>query len=193
MSCQLLALRSGVSLPTVQRILRDGGEHATYASLAAVAQALGMDFELKDTCDEQTFAERQAETKARAIVRMVQGTSALESQAVDSDTYQQMVKQTVHELMAGPRRKTMEPDVSDWRPIPGETPIDPSGLRDRSITTRVELNRAEALNITKAYVKYLAAVPSKRMAPFDYAWLLRLHKEMFCDVWKWAGQPRQRT
>ncbi len=111
-SCQSLALRSGVSMPTVQRILRDGGEHTTYANLTAVAQALGMDFELRSTSDEQTFAEQQAETKARFIVRMVQGTSALESQAVDSDTYQQMVKQTVHELMAGPRRKL-------WNPMQG--------------------------------------------------------------------------
>jgi hypothetical protein len=68
-----------------------------------------MDFELRDTFDDQTFAERQAEAKAKLIVRMVQGTSALESQAVDSDTFQQMVKQTVHELMAGPRRKLWNP------------------------------------------------------------------------------------
>jgi transcriptional regulator with XRE-family HTH domain len=108
-SCKLLALHSGVSLPTVQRILRDGGEHTTYANLAAVARALGMDFELRSTSDEQAFAERQAEAKARVLVRMVQGTSALESQAVDSDTYQQMVKQTVHELMAGPGRKLWNP------------------------------------------------------------------------------------
>ena len=87
----------------------------------------------------------------------------------------------------------MEPDVGQWRPIPGETPIDPSGLRDRSITTRGELNRAEALNIRKAFLKYLAATPTKRVAPFDYAWLLRLHKEMYCDVWEWAGQLRQRN
>ncbi len=85
----------------------------------------------------------------------------------------------------------MEPDASDWRPIPGETPIDPSGLRDRSITTRRELNRAEALNIRRAHVKYLVAAPNKRTAPFDYTWLLRLHKEMYCDVWKWAGEPRK--
>jgi hypothetical protein len=68
-----------------------------------------MDFELKSTSDEQTFAERQAEAKARVIVRMVQGTSALESQGADSDTYQQMVRQTVHELMAGPRRRLWNP------------------------------------------------------------------------------------
>jgi transcriptional regulator with XRE-family HTH domain len=108
MSCQLLALRSGVSLPTVQRILRDGGEHTTFATLKAVARALGMDFELRSS-DEQAFAERQAQTKAEAIARMVQGTSALESQAVDSDTYRQMVSQTAHELMAGPRRRLWDP------------------------------------------------------------------------------------
>jgi Fic-DOC domain mobile mystery protein B len=85
----------------------------------------------------------------------------------------------------------MEPDVSDWRPIPGETPIDPSHLRDRSITTRRELNQAEAKNIRKAHVKYLAATPTRRTASFDYVWLLRLHKEMYCDVWAWAGKPRQ--
>jgi transcriptional regulator with XRE-family HTH domain len=108
-SYQLLALRSGVSLPTVQRIFRDGGEHTTYATLTAVARALGMDFELNSTSDDQAFAERQAQTKAEVIVRMVQGTSALESQAVDSDTYRQMVRQTMHELMAGPRRKLWNP------------------------------------------------------------------------------------
>ncbi len=109
MSCPLLALRSGVSLPTVQRILRDGGEHTTYANLAAVARALGMEFELKSTSDAQTFAERQAQAKTEVIARMVQGTSALESQAVDSDTYRQMVSQTVHELMAGSRRRLWSP------------------------------------------------------------------------------------
>lgn len=85
----------------------------------------------------------------------------------------------------------MEPNIDDWRTIPGETPIDPSHLKDRSITTRLELYRAEALNIRKAHVKYLAATPSKRLAPFDYSWLLRLHQEMYGDVWTWAGQLRQ--
>jgi Fic-DOC domain mobile mystery protein B len=85
----------------------------------------------------------------------------------------------------------MEPDLGDWRAIPGETPIDPSCLKDRSIRTRLELCQAEALNIRKAHVKYLAATPSKRLAPFDAVWLFRLHKEMYCDVWKWAGKPRR--
>jgi Fic-DOC domain mobile mystery protein B len=78
----------------------------------------------------------------------------------------------------------------EWQPIPGETPIDPSFLEDRSILTRSQLCVAEAENIRRAVVKYLAARPSKRKAPFTYAWMLRLHREMFCDVWQWAGVVR---
>jgi Fic-DOC domain mobile mystery protein B len=77
-----------------------------------------------------------------------------------------------------------------WQAIPGETPIDPSDLKDRSITTRKELSKAEALNIRKAHIKYLGGSVTKRLAPFDYTWLLRLHEEMFCDVWTWAGKLR---
>lgn len=85
----------------------------------------------------------------------------------------------------------MEPEIDAWRVVAGETPIDRSHLKDCSITTRRELCRAEALNIAKAFVKYLSAAPAKKFTPFDYSWLLRLHKEMFCDVWMWAGKPRQ--
>ena len=74
--------------------------------------------------------------------------------------------------------------------IPGETPIDPSGLRDRTIRTRGRLNIVEAENIRKATVKYLAKRPTKRQAKFDYAWGLKLHREMFGDVWEWAGKLR---
>jgi Fic family protein len=41
----------------------------------------------------------------------------------------------------------MEPRIGAWRAMSGETPIDPSHLKDRSITTRLELCRAEALNM----------------------------------------------
>jgi Fic-DOC domain mobile mystery protein B len=75
--------------------------------------------------------------------------------------------------------------------MPGETPIDVSGLKRKGINTRAELNEAEAENIRKAVVKYLAAKPSRRSAPFTLPWARRLHKQMFGDVWKWAGEFRQ--
>ena len=77
-----------------------------------------------------------------------------------------------------------------WETIEGETPIDPSHLKDRTIRTRAELNRAEAENVRKAHVKYFAGKPSRRLAPFDFSWFCRLHVEMFRDVWKWAGVLR---
>jgi Fic-DOC domain mobile mystery protein B len=85
----------------------------------------------------------------------------------------------------------VERRVSGWGFLPGETPIDVSGLKRKGINTRAELNRAEAENIRKAVVKYLAAKPSRRSAPFTLSWTKRLHKQMFGDVWKWAGEFRQ--
>jgi fido (protein-threonine AMPylation protein) len=76
--------------------------------------------------------------------------------------------------------------------VPGETPIDPSGLRQRgSITNRRELAKAEALNLSKAFVRYLGSRPNPRSAPFDHGWFLKLHEEMFGDVWTWAGVVRK--
>jgi Fic-DOC domain mobile mystery protein B len=75
--------------------------------------------------------------------------------------------------------------------IPGETPIDDlSGLKVKGITTRAELNFLEAANIEKVVAKYLTVRPSRRTAKFNYEWTLKLHKEMFGDVWRWAGVPR---
>ena len=81
--------------------------------------------------------------------------------------------------------------MSTWDPIEGETPIDPSHLRDKSITTREQLNVAEAKNILKPVLKYLGGKPSRELAPFDLKWFLTLHEEMFCDVWEYAGKFRQ--
>jgi len=58
------------------------------------------------------------------------------------------------------------------------------------ITTRRELAAAEARNINEAFRKYLAAKPTTRSAPFDFDWFLELHREMFGDVWEWAGVIR---
>jgi Fic-DOC domain mobile mystery protein B len=73
----------------------------------------------------------------------------------------------------------------------GETPFDLSGLKDRTITTRTELNEAEARNMARAITKYLSSPPSKKLAPFSFSWMLKLHKEMFGNVWDWAGQARK--
>jgi len=76
-------------------------------------------------------------------------------------------------------------------PFDGQTPIDDiSGLIDKSITNTAELNAAEAENIRKAVLFYLAAKPSVKQAPFDLNWSKQLHAQMFGDVWDWAGSFR---
>jgi Fic-DOC domain mobile mystery protein B len=83
--------------------------------------------------------------------------------------------------------------MSLWPPIEGQTPIDDiSGLKIpiEGVVTRKEISQYEFQNIAKAILKYLAAKPSKRMAPFNLKWCYKLHYEMFGDVWKWAGKPR---
>jgi Fic-DOC domain mobile mystery protein B len=69
---------------------------------------------------------------------------------------------------------------------------DISGLKlDTSkLYTMNEIYLYEAKNITKATLKYLSAVPDKKLAPFSYDWFMILHKDMFGDVWEWAGKLR---
>ena len=81
--------------------------------------------------------------------------------------------------------------MAAWNPIPGETPIDISGLKLTDVTNRRELSIVEAENVRKAIVKYLGGSLTRRMAKFDLSWMLKLHLEMFGDVWKWAGQTRK--
>ena len=57
--------------------------------------------------------------------------------------------------------------------------------------TMDEIYFYEAKNITKATIKYLSIKPTKKLAPFSFEWLLKLHKDMFGDVWEWAGKIRQ--
>ncbi len=84
--------------------------------------------------------------------------------------------------------------MADWQSMPGETPIDPSGLRPETrkvVHSRAQLNLLEAENIRFAIVKYLAGTPSRRLAPFTLKWVLKLHAEMLANVWLWAGQIRK--
>jgi len=57
--------------------------------------------------------------------------------------------------------------------------------------TLQEIYVYEARNITKATLKYLSKTPDKKVAPFTFEWFLELHREMFGDVWDWAGKLRQ--
>ncbi len=105
LSQSALAERSGVSLPTVQRILSGHSPAASFENTVAIAQAVGMLLDAVPILPAQEILEQQALKKAERLVRMVQGTSGLEAQAVSGRHLGQMIKKTVQELLAGSRRR----------------------------------------------------------------------------------------
>ena len=73
----------------------------------------------------------------------------------------------------------------------GETPLDDiSGLKIEGITTRSELDEAEAENILEAFLKYTVSVEQLGSVQFDTLFLQQLHKDMLGNVWSWAGEFR---
>ena len=73
----------------------------------------------------------------------------------------------------------------------GETPLDDiSGLLIKGITTRAELDVVEADNILEAYLNYTINPAQVTALNFDTQFLQKLHKEMFYNVWSWAGEFR---
>lgn len=73
----------------------------------------------------------------------------------------------------------------------GATPLDPNeidGLLLTHITTQNELNRWEQQNILKAEEW---AFGKKHRDLLSQGFICRLHKKMFGEVWKWAGQFRK--
>lgn len=74
----------------------------------------------------------------------------------------------------------------------GETPLDDiSGLKIDGITTRSELDRVEADNILEAFLKYTMSPEQIKGILFDTQFLQQLHKDMFGNVWSWAGEFRR--
>lgn len=72
----------------------------------------------------------------------------------------------------------------------GETPLDDlSGLK-ADITKRGELDTLEFQNNLKAYQKYFLK-PLSLTRIFTHRGLLRIHQEMFGEVWSWAGEKRK--
>jgi hypothetical protein len=55
--------------------------------------------------DPDQFRRAQARAKAEQIARMVQGTSALEGQAVDGVDYQRLIERTTNDLLRGSRKR----------------------------------------------------------------------------------------
>lgn len=109
-----VAARAKLSLPTVNRILAGKERRMTLQNVAALARVLGVvirlgaSLEIEEVDSAFEAKMKQADKKARRLVGMVQGTMALEAQALQPNELDQMVKQTASELLAGSTRRLWE-------------------------------------------------------------------------------------
>lgn len=111
-----LARKADLSLPTVNRVLSGRDPNPRLGTLTSIATALGVEIHvgesprLHELADVQAFREAQARIKAVALVRLVQGSMALEAEAVSSEVIQELIEQNVRALISGPARRLWE----DW-------------------------------------------------------------------------------
>ncbi|MBX0335346.1 mobile mystery protein B [Pontibacter sp. HSC-14F20] len=77
--------------------------------------------------------------------------------------------------------------------LDGQTPLDEEekeGLLLKTITSHGELDEFEQLNIEKA-IAWTMNTRFKKDAILTEKFIRTLHKRMFDDVWKWAGEFRR--
>lgn len=111
MSVGALAERSGVSRATIERILAGRHSGARVEHLRAIASALGTQVVLGEDLTlhpiKSVLAMRQeaARAKAHYLAAYLQGTSALEAQAVSEKVVSDVEENLYCKLMAGPASK----------------------------------------------------------------------------------------
>ena len=76
--------------------------------------------------------------------------------------------------------------------LKGQTPLDDEekdGLRIKTITVQKELDEFEQMNIEKA-VEWIIHSNLKQEKVLSEKFIKDLHRKMYGDVWKWAGEFR---
>src|SRR5579863_6186932 len=76
---------------------------------------------------------------------------------------------------------------------PGNTPLDADELGQLipSLATQEELNEWERRNILEAYEWAMNPRVLKREDPLVERYLRELHRRMFAETWRWAGNYRK--
>jgi transcriptional regulator with XRE-family HTH domain len=104
MSRAMLAQRSRLSLPTINRLLSGHHTAPSFATVLAVAKVLGMEISAMPTAGSEEIRQRQAHDKARRLVGLVQGTCALDGQGLERREMEEMIARTARELLRSKRK-----------------------------------------------------------------------------------------
>jgi hypothetical protein len=108
-SDEAISRLSRVPIATVRRVLRHP-ERSVLGNVSAVGRVLGIDYENLVVLPVEEVLKARAVEKAKYVARLVQGTQALESSAVDSDAYNRLVAVATGQLLAGSKRKLWDED-----------------------------------------------------------------------------------
>jgi transcriptional regulator with XRE-family HTH domain len=104
MTLPVVAERARLSRATVCRILKKKQASSSLENVLAIANVLGAELELR-LQEPAKVVEQEIQAKARRIVRMVQGTMALEAQGItDPSDLEQLVEVAATEIRAKPRK-----------------------------------------------------------------------------------------
>jgi transcriptional regulator with XRE-family HTH domain len=105
MTFPALAERAGLSRATVCRILKNKQGSSSLESVLAIGKALGAEMDIR-LQEPALVVEHEIQAKARRIVRMVQGTMALEAQGLtEQSEFDQLVEVAAAEIRAKPRKQ----------------------------------------------------------------------------------------
>lgn len=100
-----LAKISNLGYKTLSRFF--AGADVKLSTVERVTQVLGLDFAGNELIDIKTLNEKRAEEKAKYIVSLVQDTSALEMQGLESDSIQRLINETKNEFLKGQYKKNL--------------------------------------------------------------------------------------
>jgi hypothetical protein len=104
MSFRDVAQRSGLGLRTVQRVLSLEEPAARLDTVLQLADALSVELSLKEIGTAHHVRKRAAAMKAVRLASMVQGTSALESQAIPGNDLREIRDEIANQLLSGSSR-----------------------------------------------------------------------------------------
>ncbi len=100
-----LAKLSFVSMRTINRLLNN--EDVKLSTVEAVTNFLGLDFAGREIVPLGELKKRRAKEKALYLVSLVQSTSALEKQGIESESINSIISMYEKELLHGSYKHTL--------------------------------------------------------------------------------------
>ena len=106
----------GITLDNISKLSQLGnrtvvrffsGEDVKLSTLEKITNIMGLDFAGNETTDVKTLKENRAKEKALYIVSLVQDTSALEMQGLESRELNSLLEDTKNEFLYGEYQKNL--------------------------------------------------------------------------------------